>query len=1060
VFSQNELGNPYIKNYLPKEYSSSATIWDITQDKNGLMYFGVAEGVLQYDGLYWQVIPTKNNTTARALDVNEKGVVFVGAKNEFGYLDEDSLKRPIYISLSESLEEKHKNFADVWNVYSTNEGVFFLTFKRVYRWHNNELFVYEYDDITAHLGFYVNDNMYLVLREKGLHVFKENKFIPVVGGEHYIGKKIFSILPFDENNILVLTRSNGLEIHNIITGEAKTFENEAQEQIKNKKVYHGTISENDELVIATLKDGIFVIDKKGKLIMHINQENGLQNNNVKYVFKDIYGGLWAGTAVGISYIDLNLPLTYFSAENGVIGFTRDIVRFNGLLYAATGSSIYYLDKNELDPLQKFKPLVDADDQFWKFLTVRNKLLVGGSHGLYEIKGTKVKHIKEFGNNAVFSLLHSSIDSNRIYLALKNGVALAEINSNNEVDIIHQFRDYEIESHYLGEDDKGNLWVSTAFDYMVKIESSSFDKEIGYPLIYKKIDYGEKLSDEGITRINDQLYFPSKNELLTIGKDDKLIIDHSFDIKNLSKKFAIRRLKKDDAGNLWVHYHYKKTSGQFLAIKTGENTYKIKEDPFARINEKISHLNSPYVEKNGVTWFSGGEGIVRYDYNKDITERKNYNVNIRKVTLHSDSVISYGNNEKLNLDNFSFSFKNNATSFTFSAASYGNEKENKYQYFLEGYDKDWSEWSSLSSKEYNYLPEDEYIFRVRAKNIYNQISKEDQFTFVVLPPWYREMWAYFIFAIVLILIIYLIIKLATHRLLQSKKHLEEVVKARTIDITIEKNKVESQKLLLEDVHKKLSERNKDVMDSIVYAQHIQTSILPPIDKFKTEFEESFIFYKPRDIVSGDFYWFEKLGDYFVIACADCTGHGVPGAFMSMICATLLYKIIEKKEVKSCNKGLEELDKELHKALRQEEDNGEKNSMDGMDIALISINLKDMVCDYAGAYRPLYLIRDNELSIFNSNRLSVGGAYMKNKVFEGEQIKIKKGDQIYLFTDGITDQFGGEKNKKFKRERLKKLFLENADYPMDVQKKNIEQAFNDWKGNNEQLDDVLVVSIQIP
>jgi serine phosphatase RsbU (regulator of sigma subunit) len=298
------------------------------------------------------------------------------------------------------------------------------------------------------------------------------------------------------------------------------------------------------------------------------------------------------------------------------------------------------------------------------------------------------------------------------------------------------------------------------------------------------------------------------------------------------------------------------------------------------------------------------------------------------------------------------------------------------------------------------------------------------------------------------------------LLQSKKHLEEIVEARTKDITIEKEKVESQKLQLENIHTELSERNKDVMDSIKYAQRIQTSILPPLDKFKTEFNESFIFYKPRDIVSGDFYWFEKTKDFFVMACADCTGHGVPGAFMSMIGTTLLNKIVEKEEVVTCQQALSELDKEMQKALRQEIKDDEHSSVDGMDIALIAVNLKDSVCHYSGAYRPLYLIRDNELVVYKSNRVSIGGGFAKDKLFKGESIDLKSGDQLYMFTDGFTDQFGGEKNKKFKRDRLKKLLLENCKEAMNIQQKKIEQAFSSWKGDNEQIDDVLLVGIQIP
>ena len=136
------------------------------------------------------------------------------------------------------------------------------------------------------------------------------------------------------------------------------------------------------------------------------------------------------------------------------------------------------------------------------------------------------------------------------------------------------------------------------------------------------------------------------------------------------------------------------------------------------------------------------------------------------------------------------------------------------------------------------------------------------------------------------------------------------------------------------------------------------------------------------------------------------------------------------------------------------------MDGMDVALVAVNLEEMVCHYAGAYRPLYFIRDNELFVYNSNRMSVGGGFSKEKVFKGESINLKRGDQLYMFTDGYTDQFGGEKNKKFKRDRLKKLLLENCNEPMNVQHQKVEQAFDDWKGDNEQIDDVLLIGIKIP
>lgn len=1057
VFAQNELGSPYIKNFNSKKHKFSETVWDITQDNKGLMYFGAGDGIHQYDGANWRTIPVDNESTIRSLDVDSNGRVYVGAKGEFGYISEDSLGYPVYVSLSKELEEKYKTFSDVWNLYVTNQGVFFLSFERVFKWANNQLSVYEIDDITAHLGFYVNDNLYLVRQKKGLYVFKNNEFIPTLGGEYYIGKTIFSILDYNEENVIVATRTNGLELYNIKTGEVKPFINDVNEQLKTNRIYHGAISENGEYIFGTLNNGIYVVDRKGKLVTHVAQQNGLQSNNIKYIYKDYFGGIWLGNAMGLSYVELNLPLTSFNSENGINGYTRDVIRFKNEIYVATENGVYYLDTLELNFENKFKPIYGANGQFFSFLKVDDKLLVA-SDRLYEISNKILKKISTPESKAVFSMLQSEKHPNFIYLALKNGISIVEVLPTGEIKSSHKFYEFDIECKYLAEDKEGNLLISTAFDYLIKIESSSFNKEAGFPLTYKKYEYGARIAKEQVIKINNQILFSSENGLLIIDKNDKFKKSNSFNIENLPEEYLITEVYEDFKNNLWIHYHFKKATGVFLAIKTNNNSYIIKNDPFTRVGEKISHTNAPYFEENGVAWFFGGEGIVRYDYNKDLIERKRYQANIRKVTLKSDSIIDYGGNNTLN--KYEYSFDNNSASFTFSAATYGNEDEIFYQYFLVGHDNDWSDWTPLNTKEYSYLHENTYTFKVRAKNVYNQISEEDEFSFVILPPWYREVWAYIVYIVGFFILIFLIIKVATYRLNQSKKQLEVVVEKRTKDIVVEKEKVEQQKLQLENIHEELSERNKDVMDSIKYAQRIQSSILPSLDKLKVEFDDSFVLYKPRDIVSGDFYWYEKVGDFFVMACADCTGHGVPGAFMSMIGTTLLNKIIEKDEVLTCEDALTQLDQELQKTLQQTKISENEIVMDGMDISLIAVNLKTKECHYSGAYRPLYLLRNNEVIVYNSNRLSIGGGFTKDKHFKGENIAIQSGDQIYMFTDGVVDQFGGEKNKKFKRERLKQLLLDFCDKNMEIQSKEILNRFENWRGENEQIDDVLIMGIKIP
>ena len=422
LFAQNELGNPYIKNFNSKKHKISATVWDITQDHNGLMYFGTANGVLQFDGVNWRTIKVDNNSTVRSLDIDKDGKVYVGAKGEFGYLSEDSLGYPNYVSLSKNLAEKYKDFADVWNTYVTDEGVFFLTFKRIYQWKNNEFFTYDFDDITAHLGFYANKNLYLVRLKAGLHVFRNGSFVPVPGGEHYIGKTVFSVLPYDDNQVIIATRNEGLELLNVKTGAIEIFDNEANEELKAERIYHGAISENGDYIIGTLNNGVYVISKSGDLLMNINEHNGLQSSNIKYLFNDYHGGLWAGTAMGISFIDLNLPLTYFDAESGIKGYCRDIIRFQGEIYLATGNGIYYLDQNETDVKKKFKPIQNADDQFWHFVIIDDQLFVS-ANGLFQIKDKKLYRIHSFGRGALFRMHRSRVKPKTSIFCSKRRISL-------------------------------------------------------------------------------------------------------------------------------------------------------------------------------------------------------------------------------------------------------------------------------------------------------------------------------------------------------------------------------------------------------------------------------------------------------------------------------------------------------------------------------------------------------------------------------------------------------------------------------------------------------------
>ncbi len=275
--------------------------------------------------------------------------------------------------------------------------------------------------------------------------------------------------------------------------------------------------------------------------------------------------------------------------------------------------------------------------------------------------------------------------------------------------------------------------------------------------------------------------------------------------------------------------------------------------------------------------------------------------------------------------------------------------------------------------------------------------------------------------------------------------------------IEKQNVEitEQRDVAREQRDHIAAQKKEIMDSIIYARRIQKAILPNIEMIQESLEHFFILFKPRDIVSGDFYWESRVKDQIIIIAADCTGHGVPGAFMSMLGVTFLNEIVNSKKITQPGKILDLLrDKVVH-SLNQQYDNPLR---DGMDISVINYNFSTKQVSFAGANNPLFLIHDGELSEIKADKMPIA-LYDKMVSFSNVEVELHEGDCLYIFSDGYVDQFGGPKDKKFMRKRFKQLLIDNYQRPLDEQKDILDKAYEDWRGEGEQVDDVLVIGLKV-
>lgn len=257
---------------------------------------------------------------------------------------------------------------------------------------------------------------------------------------------------------------------------------------------------------------------------------------------------------------------------------------------------------------------------------------------------------------------------------------------------------------------------------------------------------------------------------------------------------------------------------------------------------------------------------------------------------------------------------------------------------------------------------------------------------------------------------------------------------------------------------IAEKNRNITDSINYAQKIQRALLPDTQVMLSTLPDSFVFYEPKDIVSGDFYWFTLIEDLFIYVCADCTGHGVPGALMSMIGSNIINHVVRYSNVNSPETALSHLDYRIRGVLKQDDSKDESRSKDGMDLTMCAINLKTGRLQYAGANNPLVLIRNNELIEFKANRMPIGGQFEGYKTYEGHDIQLEEGDCLYVFTDGYIDQFGGPKGKKLLKKRFYELLTDVHETPMTDQKQKLHDYLLDWRNKEEQVDDVLVMGLR--
>ncbi len=401
-------------------------------------------------------------------------------------------------------------------------------------------------------------------------------------------------------------------------------------------------------------------------------------------------------------------------------------------------------------------------------------------------------------------------------------------------------------------------------------------------------------------------------------------------------------------------------------------------------------------------------------------------------------------------NINLKWNENFITFDFSTDQLYTPIPHQFYYRLLGLDTTWHSNGTNHRINYTNLSSGSYSLQVKFSNSYGRISQVKSILFNIHPPWWKTWWFYCLSIILIVLIVIRIIRWREKGLLAKKLELEKKITERTAEVVAKASEIELQKNIILN-------KNKELTDSINYAQRIQQSILPSSEEISLVFKSNFVFFLPKDIVSGDFYWFSKRQNICWWAVADCTGHGVPGGFMSMLGSELLNQIINEEEIATPDLVLNLLRDRLISALKQTGAVGENK--DGMDISLCSYNSQNKILKFSGANNTGYVIRNGELHNLKANKQPIGIYSGENTPFSLTEFKLISGDVIYLTSDGYIDQFGGPRGKKFKKANFELLLKSIYGNPIEQQAQILKETFFNWKSGFEQLDDVCVWAVEI-
>lgn len=729
---------PLVRNYNRWIYNAGTQNWKISQDSFGRMLFANNTGLLIYDSRNWSLLQLSNYTTVRSIYFDEQTMrIYAGGSEEFGYFASNENGVMEYVSLVPTIPEKDRKFNEIWNIFHADKYIWFQGDFCIFRYNgkNTVAIPYKYKITTS---AFVKEKLFIASQEGGVCVLNGNDYTPISGNELLIGKRICSILPYSQSNILMVTDFDGLFIFDGTS--VKPFHSDIDDFLKENQVFCAATNER-EIVFGTVNNGIVIKDLTNGANTYVNTRTGMQNNTVLSINFDKMDNIWLGLDNGIDYVLYNSPISTMFGSNIYGAGYASLLRGN-TLYLGTNQGLYSTTyPTKASPIPVGLELI-MKSQVWSIDTIGNTIFVGNDRGLFKIAGGNLSQI-------------DSVPGTWSIIPLKKhpGYALASTYENfylirqsgNEWTLANRVEGYNEAGGHIIEDQFGNIWISHWMKGIYKLQFSKDLKRFEKVTLYNHKKGFPTDRNNTLYLIDGNLEFSTEGGFYKYNpQTDSMIPD-----THMNSVFGTHtsiRLYQSPWKDVWG------VSGKYIcaAFYNASGTYNIDSITYKPLLDRLivgfENFNFTSPRKLIV---SNEDGFFEIDIDREHRvnwESKLYVNKIYATGLPGDSLIYSTNNAKSG--KLQLPYKLNSLRFEFICPEYRQQGAVQYSYYLENYDQGWSAYTQANSKEYTQLHEGTYTLHIRSFNRYDDSRKEYTFVFHIAPPWYRSIWAIILYILII------------------------------------------------------------------------------------------------------------------------------------------------------------------------------------------------------------------------------------------------------------------------------------------------------------------------